>query len=693
MATEAMSQALPETIGDPDRLAALQRSAILDTPPEAAFDRLTRLAARVLATPVAAISFIDQNRQFVKSHVGLDDVADLHAIPLDQSICKYAVASRAPVAIRDTRHDVRARGNPLLSNKGISSYAGVPLITRDGQAIGTFCVADAAPRNWTNEELSLLSDLAASAMDKVELIAEVVDRKRAEARLRETNGALSALVDASPVGIIALDASYRVVTWNAAAERTFGYSEDEVVGAPAPIVPKERWEEFQRLLEAYRDGRGSVPYEARTARKDATPVDVVIRAATLRDEAGVNSGFLCIVTDITERKELERRQHQVQKMEALTRLATGIAHDFNNVLMAVRGNCDLLLQDTPPTDPRRAGLEEIANATDRAMTLGRQLLAFGERSAKELAPLDLNAIVEEAADLLRRILGDDIELTTIHGPTVGVLMADQSRLEQLLVNLAVNARELMPTGGRLIVRTADVTLGADYVRQHPDVRPGHYVMLSVTDTGRGMSAETLSRIFEPYVAPHDAPHRGGLGLTIVYAIVQQHGGYIQVHSGPGRGTTFDIFFPRHDAENPSGRVGEPRPSLETMPRGSETIMVVEDQDAVRKLTRRILERQGYRVIEARHGQEALDLFSDRGKDIDLVLSDVMMPEMGGRELIPRLLSLRPDARILLMSGFADGGPMPVRSDGGSVAFLPKPFTPDVLLARVRAVLDAGERVA
>jgi signal transduction histidine kinase/ActR/RegA family two-component response regulator len=386
-------------------------------------------------------------------------------------------------------------------------------------------------------------------------------------------------------------------------------------------------------------------------------------------------------------EELSQTQDQLAqagKMEAIGHLAGGVAHDFNNLLMVIMGRTELLLNDLEATDPKRSTAKVIEQTAQRAADLTRQLLAFSRKQVLNPAVLDLNAVVSKMGEMLRRLIGEDIALVTVLGSALGHVKTDPGQIEQIIMNLAVNARDAMPEGGRLTLETANVELDAAYTRKHVGARPGPHVMLALSDTGIGMDAQTQARIFEPFFTTK-GPRKGtGLGLAMVYGIVKQSGGNIWVYSEPGKGATFKIYLPRIEDPIDGSQVGS---SLPAPVHGVETILLVEDEDTVRDLTRDILEAHGYTVLEARHGAEALRISEQHAGTIDLMLTDVVMPEMGGREVAERLTVLRPATKVLFMSGYTDSAIVHHGLLDAGTAFLQKPFSATVLVRKVRATLD------
>jgi signal transduction histidine kinase/ActR/RegA family two-component response regulator len=385
-----------------------------------------------------------------------------------------------------------------------------------------------------------------------------------------------------------------------------------------------------------------------------------------------------------ELAETQGQLEQVQKMDAIGRLAGGVAHDFNNLLTVILGRADILLRQMKPEDSMHRGIELIQRTAGRAADLTRQLLAFGRKQVLEPVVLDLSAVTMDMKDMLGRLIGEDIALLTTPTPELGRVKADRGQIEQVIMNLAVNARDAMPQGGRLILETANVELDDEYVRRHIGARPGPHVMLAVSDTGTGIPREIQPHIFEPFFTTKEQGKGTGLGLATVYGIVKQSGGYVEVDSEPDQGTTFRIYLPRLDAAA-TAVDRSPRPTAAAG--GSETILLVEDEEGVRELARDILRASGYTVLEARSGHEALLLCERHQGPLDLLLTDVVMPRMSGRELAERLGPIRPDLSVLYMSGYTDDAVIRHGVLGAGTAFLQKPFAPAALVQRVRESLD------
>jgi len=512
------------------------------------------------------------------------------------------------------------------------------------------------------------------------------ERRRAEAALREAEAGYSTLVEQAPVGIYRSNPAGRFLSANRALARILGYdSPAELLGLDMTRDVYADPAERQRLLD--RDSYTEREYdevEATWKRKDGRRLTVQLSVRAVRDGSGDVEYYETFVRDVTEQRRLEGQLLQAQKMEAVGRLAGGVAHDFNNLLTVILSYSDLLLEDLPPEIPDRADVAEIRKAAVAASSLTRQLLAFSRQQVLEPRVLDVNTVVASTEKLLTRLLGEDVSLTTTLAAALGAVKVDPGQLEQIIMNLAVNARDAMPRGGRLSIETANVEMDESYVHGHPLARPGHYVMLAVSDTGTGMDAATQARIFEPFFTTKEAGKGTGLGLATVYGIVRQSSGFIWVYSEPGHGTSFKIYLPRVD--EPVSPAGAPAPQVVG---GSETVLVVEDVAAVRAVTRQMLERQGYCVLEAANGATALSLARQHQSAIHLLVTDVVMPEVSGRELADQLVQLRPDMKVLFMSGYTDDAVVRHGILQEGIAYLQKPFTPDTLARKVRAVLDGS----
>src|SRR2546422_995762 len=488
-------------------------------------------------------------------------------------------------------------------------------------------------------DTALLLYIGILAITGLSLGPATARRERAERALREANEHLAAVIQSSPLAIYTLDPTSTVRTWNRAAEALYGWRAEEVIGRPLPTIAQD--------MEELR-GEALRGLEATRRRKDGTAVNISLSVAPLHDAAGRVTGILSIAADVTEMRQLEAQYRQAQKMEAVGRLAGGIAHDFNNLLTAIIGTTALVLEDLGLESRARLDIQEIEKAAKRAAGLTRQLLIFSRQQVLEPRALDLNALVGNLEKMLHRLIGEDIELRTKPAALLGAVRADPGQLEQAIVNLVVNARDAMPKGGRLTIETADVELDRSYVAAHVPTQPGPYVLLAISDTGVGMDGATKARLFEPFFTTKEPGRGTGLGLATVYGIVKQSGGYIWAYSELGHGTTFKIYLPRV-AE--TAQAPESTPSPPTPVGGSETVLVVEDQDEVRRLTKRVLEARGYTVLAARNGAEALEIVGRHATQIHLMITDVVMPGMNGRELAQLACARRSDLKVLYVSGY------------------------------------------
>jgi len=691
------------TLTDPARLAALHRTALLDSPAEPAFDRLTELAASLLRAPIALVSLVDEKRQFFKSAVGLDEpLASLRQTPLSHSICATIVESGEPLILQDTRTHPLTRDKGIVREFGIAAYAGAPVTTRDGHVLGALCAMDRAPRVWTLRDIDSLNTLAASASAEVSLRL-LIERHAApaargvaqclsvEERQRDAHSMLSTLVSAAPQAIIAVDLDWRVTLWNGTAERLFGWTADEVMGRPVPFLSAERIAELRSVEGPASQPHGAPGTAMRQLRKDGSEVDTLFSTGVLRDAAGVAVGYIAVITDLTEHKLLEAQLRQAQKMEAVGQLAGGVAHDFNNLLTVIKAHTFIALDGLPSDAPAREDLAAVNQAAGRAADLTRRLLAFSRKQLLQPRVLDLNVAMSGVLPMLERLIGEDIEVVTQLDPELHTVSADPAQLEQVIMNLAVNARDAMPHGGVFRIATANVELSeARAMEDGFTMAPGSYVVLEVGDTGIGMDEATRVRIFEPFFTTKEQGKGTGLGLAMVYGVVKQSGGYVRVDSEPGMGTRFEIWLPRAEA----GEDGSRGLERAAAPRGgTETVLVVEDEEAVRHVVKRVLELQGYTVHTARGGTEALRVARELEGRLHLVMTDVILPEMSGPAIVERLLAEWPHAKVLYMSGYAAEEASRRGLLAPDTALLKKPFTLDDLARAVRGVLDGAAGAA
>ena len=536
------------------------------------------------------------------------------------------------------------------------------------------------------ENLALLQTFVGLlAVTALVVAALMTERATAQQALTESEAHYRVLFESNPnpLFVYTLD-TLALLAVNEAAVGQYGYTREEFLAMTLEEMhPPEDVRALRDLVAKSETGfrnRG----EWRHRKKDGTIIDVEITRNTLTFSG--RPAALAMAHDITKRKSVETQLLQAQKMEAVGRLAGGIAHDFNNLLTAIFGSSDLLLEDLTVDDQRRADVEDIKKAAQRAAALTRQLLAFSRKQVLALQVLDLNALIADLEKMLRRLIGEDIEFRTILTSDLGAVRADPGQLEQVIMNLAVNARDAMPQGGKLTLETANVDLDAAYAQAHAPLAPGRYAMLAVSDTGIGIDAQVKAHIFEPFFTTKEKGKGTGLGLATVYGIVKQSDGSIWVYSEPGQGTTFKIYLPRVEA---AAEPPAPKPMPPASVRGSETILLAEDEEAVRNLMRRVLEAHGYTLLVAADGQEALRLADGHKGPIHLLLTDIVMPNLGGRQLAERVVSARHATKVLYLSGYTDDAIVHHGVLEPGIAFLEKPFTPQGLARKVRELLDAG----
>lgn len=507
------------------------------------------------------------------------------------------------------------------------------------------------------------------------------DRRKAD----KTRDLLASIVESSDDAIIGLALDGTILTWNRGARRIYGYTAEHIAGKPiAALFAPDSLDTLSQAMQIVRQGRSVDRYETRGSTADGRSIEVAFSMSPILKEDRDLEGISAIIRDITDLKTLEKELLLAQKMEAIGRLAAGVAHDFNNLLTVINGYSTLLLSRLSESDSMSAPLAQINRAGERAASLTRQLLAFSRKQILQPRVLDLNGIVADMNRMLQRLIGEDIDLVTVLDPNLGRIKADPGQIEQVVMNLVVNARDAMPKGGKLTIETANLELQETVTRRHFSVSPGSYVTLTITDSGIGMNQETQARIFEPFFTTKSQGEGTGLGLSTAYGIVSQSGGAIIVYSELGHGTSFKIYLPR-DHEAPQ-RTKAPKAITDS--RGSETILVVEDEAAVQALVCTVLEGQGYTVLRAGNGAEALQVCERHAGAIHLTISDVIMPELSGGDLAASLMALQPAMKILFMSGYTDTAIVHHGVLKPGTAFLEKPFGPETLARKVRQVLDA-----
>jgi PAS domain S-box-containing protein len=515
---------------------------------------------------------------------------------------------------------------------------------------------------------------------------DITDRKKAEEDLRKSEEKYRKILETITDGYHEVDLAGNLTLANDSLCELFGYRRQELLGMNyRQLMDQQTAKQIYHLYnKVYRTGIANPGFEFGISRKDGSRRKVSVSVSLIRNEDGQATGFRGIFRDVTEKMRLEEQLRQAVKMEAIGRLAGSVAHDFNNILTAIIGYSGILMQQLPEGSPEHEKLLQIGRAAARAADLTRQLLVFSRKQLLDVEVMNLNEVIAELEKMLKRLIGEDIELVTLLNPSLGYVQADASQIEQILMNLAVNARDAMPNGGNLTIETADVFLDEDYCRVHPEVEPGQYVMFAVSDSGRGMDTETLSRCFDPFFTTKQKGAGTGLGLSTVYGIVKQHRGHITVYSEPGTGTIFKVYLPMAEAirEKPPKA-----PSVRLRPHGKETILIVEDESLVRNLTREALEMLGYLALTASDPLEAVALSDEHEGPIHLLLTDVVLPQMDGSTLFGKISSKRPEMKVLYMSGYTENFIVHHGVLDRSVHFIPKPFTVEALAAKIRRILD------
>ncbi|MGB7622772.1 MAG: PAS domain S-box protein [Terriglobia bacterium] len=555
-------------------------------------------------------------------------------------------------------------------------WLGVPLRTLE-ETIGVLVVQHYSdPNAYSQRDMEFLTSVGNQ-------IALAIERKRSEEEVLLQKARFQSLFENAPVGIVMLDRQDRIMRTNRAFEKMFGYSIEEIQGQLINdvVVPADLRTEADEISRKNLEGI-SVEMETTRQRRDGTRVPVHIFGVPLISKQK-QIGIFAMYADLTESKQLTEQLRQAQKMEAIGRLAGGVAHDFNNLLTSIIGYSQLVLGRLGDNHPLNKNLEEVIKAGERAARLTSQLLAFSRKQILQPVVLNLNTVVSDMDKMLRRLIGEDIDLNILLDAGLGCVKADSDQMSQIILNLAVNSRDAMPHGGKLTIETSNIELDEGYCRTHSGVEVGPSVMLVMSDTGCGMDHETLSHVFEPFFTTKELGKGTGLGLSTVYGIVKQSGGWIEVFSEINKGTTFKVYLPRV-FESPREAKGIPSQSG----CGAETILVVEDEEGVRSLVRTILEMKGYAIFEARDADEAVKLLDCHKNHIDMLLTDVIMPKTSGVELAKRFRSQRPNAKVLFMSGYTDAALTHHGVLNSGTALIEKPFTPHTLAQKVREVLDS-----
>src|SRR5216684_1007807 len=598
--------------------------------------------------------------------------------PLGRGLTEYVLRSGEPLlATPAVFEDLVRRGEVELIGASSLDWLGVPLKS------GATCIGALVVQSYN--ENARFGERDREILKFVsQQLAAAIEHKRYEEALRRSAARSRSLILSAAFGICRCTLGGRFLDVNPALITMLGYGSVEDllqldVRREVFVNPKE----LDRLAGDYRYAGGLNGVEVQWKRKDGRVIIVRLSgcAASSTDEPG-EVVLELIAEDITDRRQLEEQLRQAQKMDAVGRLAGGVAHDFNNLLMVINGYTEVLLEQLDKSSPMHHKVQSIQQAADRAATLTRQLLAFSRKQLLELKVIDVNTVIGDMERLLRPLIGEDIQLVTRLSTQTGHTRADAGQLEQVIMNLVVNAKDAMPEGGKLTVQSSDVTVRQDF-SEHRFIQTGRYAVISVADTGHGMDAETQSRIFEPFFTTKEKGKGTGLGLSTVYGIVKQSNGYVFAESELGRGTTFRIYLPRvEEIAEPAGSV----PSSQSATGGSETVLLVEDEESVRQLVRETLEAKGYKVLEADHGEAALRIASAHPGSIDMLITDVVMPGMSGRELSKQLCAAHPRTKVLFLSGYTEDAIVHQGALEPGTAFLQKPFTLQMLSRKVREVL-------
>ncbi|MBN1220313.1 MAG: PAS domain S-box protein [Anaerolineae bacterium] len=596
-------------------------------------------------------------------------------IPIENvPAAQYVLAHKTHIVVENAQNDSRmAPVRDLLRYYNVASLLGLPFIIEE-EIVGFLAIQTNEPHHFLPEEIEL-----------IQRVADQISGVLARLQLEKERRRLSAAIEQTVESMIITDTDGTIVYVNPAFEHVSGYNRLEAIGQNANILKSGRHDEafYRELWKTISTGRvwqGRMVNQTREGKfyTDETTI------TPIRNEGGEIVNYISVQRDVTHELELEEQLRRSQKMEAVGELTAGIAHDFNNLLTAINGFAELLLHRMEPDTPAYEMAGKILRSGQQAADLVSQLLAFGRKQIIRPQVLNLNTVVRNVQEMLQRVIGEAIELDTILAPDLWSVEVDPAQMEQVIINLAINARDAMPEGGKLIIETTNVVLDQDYVTDHLGSQPGEHVMLSVTDTGHGMSREIQARIFEPFFTTKDVHEGTGLGLAMVFGIIKQSKGNIWVYSEEGLGATFKIYLPR--AAESAHTLRQPI-QLADLPRGTETILLVEDDTMVRELAARVLREQGYTILEATHGREALEVAQDHSGKIHLLLTDMVMPQMGGRALSDQIQERCPGIKILLTSGYSGTAMIRQGITSPDMVFIQKPFLPADIIRKVRQVLD------
>jgi len=665
---------------------------------EEVYDLFAKAAHKLIPFDRIIIALLNSDLSTVTnlyiSGIGVKGRGNGAIYPLQGSIVDKVISQRAGIVIQPENVEEINNKFPSLASTfqaGLRSMISVPLISRD-RGIGALHVRSKKTKAYTDHDLSLaerIADQIAGAVANAQLFSE---HERAEKALRESTERYRNILDNIEEGYYEVDLRGNFTFFSDSLCKILGYSREELMGMDyRKYMDKETAQMvYQTFNQVYTTGEPNRGVNWEVIRKDGTKRIHESSVSLIKDAKGEPVWFRGIVRDVTERKKaeeekrsLEEQLRQSQKMEAIGRLAGGIAHDFNNFLTVMRGHSQLALMELKKGDRFKESFEAIENATTKSANLVRQLLAFSRRQVMEMIVLDLNTLLKDLEKMLRRIIGEDVELLTVSADDLGRVKADPGQIEQVVLNLVVNARDAMPSGGKLTIETANVELDETYVHSHVAVTPGRYVMLSVSDTGVGMTPEVKKQVFDPFFTTKKKGKGTGLGLATAYGIVKQSGGNIWIYSEPGQGATFKIYLPRVEEPLTEEREKE----VSGLFRGVGVILVVEDEEDVRKAVLGVFRKHGYSVLEAADEEDALLICQQYEDTIHLMVTDVVMPRISGPELAKRLVVFHPEMKVLYMSGYADEAIVHHGVLDKGVNYIQKPFTFAGLARKVREVLD------
>jgi PAS domain S-box-containing protein len=639
----------------------------------------TLLSASILEAIPDAVAAVNQQGVIIQVNAQAEAIFDYTRDELIGQRIEILVPERQRGQHDQHREEFHARPKIRRMGSGLDLYGR----RRDGSEFPVEISLSPVPTDGGLVVLSVIRDISDRKRIEEELRRTSAELDRRKSReLRDSQNRLSLIVDSSQDAIIGKNLDGIITHWNKGAEQIYGYSAQEMIGRSiSTLAPKDRADEIPTILERVRNGERVEYFESVRVTKDGRHINMSISVSPIHDSEGKVVGASTIARNITAQKKIEDQLRQSQKMEAIGRLAGGVAHDFNNLLGIVTACSELLRNRVDASGAEY--IDNIGEAAKRGAALTRQLLAFGRRQSTQTQLLDINDRLKDISKLLRPLMGDDVDIVLVPRSANAIVEADPGQLDQIIINLAVNARDAMPQGGKLIVETALYDFDESFVREHPAIAVGRYVMLAVSDNGVGMDEATRARVFEPFFTTKEIGKGTGLGLATVYGIIKQSGGHVWVYSEPDRGTTFKIYLP--SAEHKLGGVPETPAEAAPAKRLGTTILLAEDDVTMRRLTRRMLEDHGYKVVEADDGKAALEIILMNKAAINLILTDVVMKGMTGPELVLRLLDVHPEMKVVYMSGYT-GELVANQGLSGEIRLLEKPFTRTELLKTLDAVL-------